>query len=88
MQTGGNAAVGQSENWGTEGLSDLLKVTHMDMHEQGKTETLSTNTATAQTPTRHKDSSFPTIFYFPKCLSGSCNIRISKGHVMFRLYTA
>lgn len=62
MQTGGNAALGRSGNGGTEGLSDLFKVKHINIHEQGKTEELSTNTATAQTPTRHTDSSFPIIF--------------------------
>lgn len=51
MQTGRNAALGQAGNWGTEELSDLLCI---DMHKQGKTKALYTNTATPQTPTGHE----------------------------------
>lgn len=66
MQTGSNTDIGQLGNRGTEGLSDFLEVKHIEMHKQEKTEALTTNTATAQITTRHMDSSFPTIFYFPK----------------------
>lgn len=79
MQTGSNADTGQLGNRGTEGLSDFLKVKHIQMHKQRKTEELTTITATAQIPARHMDSSFPTISYFPKCPSGPCNTRINKG---------
>lgn len=67
-------------NRGTEGLTDILKVKHIEMHKQGKTEALATNTAAAQTPTRHTDPPFPIIFYFPKRLSGSRNTSINIGH--------
>lgn len=88
MQTGINAAIGQWGNRGTEGFSDFLKVKHTEMHKQGETEALATNTATAQTPTGHMDSPFPTIFYFPRCPSGPCNTIINKGHVMSEKHRA
>lgn len=88
MQTGSNADTGQLGNRGTEGLSDFLKVKHIQMHKQRKTEELTTITATAQIPARHMDSSFPTISYFPKCPSGPCNTRINKGHVMLEKHRA
>lgn len=70
MQTGSNVSIGQSGNRGTEELTDFLKVKHIQMRKQEKPE-LATNAAAAQTPTKHTDSPFPTIFYFPKCPRGS-----------------
>lgn len=67
MRTGSNVSIG---NRGTEGLTDFLKVKHGEMHKQGKTEALATNTAAAQTPTRHTDPHFQSSSIFPNVQVG------------------
>lgn len=70
MQTGNNVCIGQLGNRGTEGLTDFLKVKHIEMHKKGKTEALATNTAAAQIPTRHTDSPFQPSSIFPNVRVG------------------
>lgn len=66
MQTGSNADTGQLGNRGIEGLSNFLKVKHIEMHKQGKSEALTTITATAQIPARHMGLLISNHLLFPQ----------------------